>query len=290
MKKLLTAIAAAAAIFSASGCSGVCHQVESQQQCVQGNPLEDIAKSIVCVQSKGTYQDEQGETFTTAQFGSGLAYKQEGGWSYVTTNHHVVDLPDEIRRLDFFSPLPAKVWKKVDQKITIVDGKGDTNPDDDILLELIREDETLDTVVLRSETPLYVSSAYEVSSLQEHLADEVYVLGVPLAFEKGVTKGIVFNPQVELGGHYYTMLDITVQPGHSGSPVFVKEKDGRMYLVGQIRICMPFAVGICGGFGLATEMSELEDIWKINQKEPAHPPLYRAPEKEVMGHRNGRES
>jgi len=280
MKKLLTAIVAAATIISAPGCSSVCYPVESEQQCVQSDPLEDIFKSIVCVRSKGKYQDENGDTFTTAQFGSGLAYKQEAGWSYVTTNHHVVNLPDEISRVDFFSAMPAKVWKKIEQEIAIVDSKYDSNSADDILLELIREDQSLDTVVLRAETPLYVSRAYEVSSLQEHLADDVYVLGVPLAFERGVTKGIVFNPQVELDGHYYTMLDITVQPGHSGSPVFVKEDDGRIYLVGQIRICMPHAMGICGGFGLATEMSELEDVWRINQKEPAHSPFYRVPEEE----------
>ncbi|MBI2103270.1 trypsin-like peptidase domain-containing protein [Candidatus Woesearchaeota archaeon] len=268
MKKVLTSIMAAATIFSSGSCANVYQAVETQQQSYQQSALEDILQSVVCLRNTTTYVNPEGEKREAIVFGTGFAYKREDDWSYVTTNNHVGNMPETQVSQDMFGLSPPVTWKKVEAKVEIIESRFDANPKDDIPLEIVRSDAEVDTLVLKTRTPLHIAHSYRVSSLQEHFADTVYVTGVPLGFNKGIVEGIVFNPQVTLNGHNYTMLDITIQPGQSGSPVFIKGTDNEFYLVGQIRACMPSAWGICGGFGLAIEMSELQDVWRIGQYEP----------------------
>lgn len=269
MKQLLASLAAAATIFSGSSCCSPYYQVmEAEQQCSRQDALEDILQSVVCLRTTTLYQNEEkGEERSEAAFGTGFVYKREDGWTYLTTNNHVGNRPEKIEELELFGAA-KHTWKKVKDNVMIIDNRLDENPNDDVPLEVVRYDEGLDTMVLRTRVPLHVAHLYLLSSAQRRSGDVVYVTGIPLAFEKGVTEGVVFNPQVTLENKSYAMLDLTIQPGHSGSPVFVKGDDNHFYLIGQIRMCMPAFFGICGGFGLATPISELQDVWRIDQDEP----------------------
>ncbi len=271
MKKLLTSLAAAATLFSSSGCANLYPIVEAQQQNYRTGVLEDILGSIVCLRNKTTFLDEEGKPAEQVLFGTGFVYKRENGWSYVTTNYHVGSRPEKEIVAGPFG-LGTETWTKQKENVAIVDSRFDTKGEDDIALEMVRGDKELDTIVFRTKMPLHVAHSYQISPVQERFGEVVYVIGAPLGFEKGVTEGIVFNPQVKLENHHYTMLDVTVQPGHSGSPVFVRDVNNELYLIGQVRICMPSQWGICGGFALATEISELQDVWKIGMDEPVPVP------------------
>ncbi len=269
MKKLLASIATAAAILSAPGCSSVYQAVETQQQISRENALEDILQSVVCVRNTATYVNQQShKTTQRAVFGTGFVYKREDGWSYLTTSEHVAKQAEKEEVLNFFDMSHPDIWTKVSEEITIVDNKYDKNASDDISLGVVRADDELDTIVLRTKTPLHVSHAYHIGTIQKHPGDPVYVVGFPLGFDRGTTNGTIFNPSVKLEGREYTMMDVTTQPGHSGSPVFVRGTNNEFYLIGQMRICMPYAGGIGGGFGLATEISELQSVWRIGREEP----------------------
>lgn len=269
MKKLLASIAAAATIFTAPGCTSVYQAVQTQQQISRESALEDILRSVVCIRNTATYVNQQDQQVVKrAIFGTGFVYKREDGWSYLTTNNHVGNQPEKEEVPNFFDMSHPDIWTKVKEELSIVDNRADQNSADDIPLSVVRNDEELDTLVMKTKTALHVAHSYHLGTIQEHVGDPVYVVGFTLGFAGGVTEGTIYNPSVKIDGNEYTMLDITTQPGHSGSPVFVKGTDNELYLVGQIRMCMPSAMGICGGFGLATEISELQSVWRIDKHEP----------------------
>ncbi len=269
MKKLLASIAAAATIFTAPSCSSVYQAVETQQQISRESALEDILRSVVCLRNTAMYVNQNnGERTTRSTFGTGFVYKREDGWSYLTTSEHVGKQAEREIVQDFFNSGNPEIWNKVSEEVTIVDNKFDKNKKDDILLSVVRSDTELDTIVLKTRTPLHIAHSYRIGTIQEHPGDPVYVVGFPLGFAKAVTEGTISNPSVKLEGQEYTMIDINTQPGHSGGPVFVRGTDNELYLIGQMRLCMPYAFGIGGGFGLATEISELQSVWRIGQEEP----------------------
>ncbi len=268
MKKLLASIAAAATIFTAPSCTSVYQAVETQQQISRESALEDILRSVVCLRNTSVYvNQDSGERTTRSTFGTGFVYKREDGWTYLTTNEHVGKQTEKEVVQNFFNPEP-EIWNKVSEEVSIVDNKFDKDKKDDILLSVVRSDTELDTIVLKTKTPLHVAHSYRIGTIQEHVGDQVYAIGYPLGLTKAVTKGIISNPSVKLEGTDHTMMDMTTQPGQSGSPVFVRGTDNELYLIGQMRMGMPYAMGIGGGFGLATEISELQSVWRIGQEEP----------------------
>ncbi len=268
MKKLLASIAAAATIFTTPSCSSVYQAVETQQQIAREDALEDILRSVVCIKNTATYvNQDSGETTIRSTFGTGFVYKREDGWSYLTTNEHVGKQKEKEVVQNFFNSGQPETWNKVNEEVSIVDNKFDKDKKDDIVLSVVRGDSELDTIVLRTKTPLHVARSYRIGTIEEHVGDQVYSVGYPLGFTKAVTEGTISNPSVKLEGTNHTMIDLNTQPWQSGSPVFVRGTDNELYLIGQLRICMPYAMGIGGGFGLATEISELQSVWRIGQEE-----------------------
>ena len=76
MKKLLTSMAAAAAIFSSGGCGNVYQAVETQQQSYQQSALEDILQSVVCLRNTTTYVNPEGEKIAVVRDSSSFERKK----------------------------------------------------------------------------------------------------------------------------------------------------------------------------------------------------------------------
>ncbi len=268
MRKTLIAMAMALSIAGAPSCSTVHQYLETQEQQVKEDALEDIVRSVVCVRNRTTYVSPKGDQRETVQVhGTGFAYKRENGWTYLATNDHVGHLPDKQVVFQFFNPKANGIWLKEKEVLTLVDNYADQNEDDDVSVSVVRSDEEIDTMVLRTKKPLHVAHSYRIRSAPTHVGDQAYVVGLPLAATKAVTEGIIANPNFAHDEIQYLLLDITIQPGNSGSPVFQRESNGEFYLIGQIRKCMPYT-GMCGGFGMATNISELQETWRINTNEP----------------------
>lgn len=160
--------------------------------------VDKVYNSVVQVQN---YQNS-----TLAGTGSGFVYKQDKNYSYLLTNHHVVEKGT---------------------KFSIVNALGET-----IDATLLGSDEYLDLAVLRIALNTNMPALTVADMTKLKTGDQVMVVGSPVGDEyfNTVTNGIIsgLNRLVEVslssGGNDWVMeviqTNAAVNPGNSGGPMF----------------------------------------------------------------------
>ncbi len=226
-------------------------------------PLEELAKSVVCVRLTVQYEAARPNAKGTAETkmsGTGFVFDYDGRYSYIITAEHVVDISHTLKGM-------AKCGKKgtpctsmflpVAAEYSVVDNREDNDSSNDISLELIAADVEHDIAILRTETELPVAHSYYVGNAESlHIGEDAYSIGYPAGEMRLVVSGIVSNTDNNINGlKDRKVLNLSMDSGQSGSPYFVKRGD-KYYLMG---ICQAtfrvqgrsFAAGIC---------TDIEDI------------------------------
>ena len=153
MGKLVNLVVAASLLYGVNG-SCVPQQVNSLmgsakiEQVEKTNSLGELVESVYCVRTERVYEDPYGKRLTQIASGSALAYQEEGNYSYIITNQHLMG-DEEIY-------VNGGNFRKVSIAPSIVDYGGDKNTADDISLELVWESEKLDLAILRTPAKLKV--------------------------------------------------------------------------------------------------------------------------------------
>ena len=227
---------------------------------------EKIRKSVYCIKNVTTYEyrykdpkdpeKEKIQRSEEAAWGTGFVYSQKNGYYYLITNYHVANMPE-------YTPK----GKKVKAMWYIVDNIYDQNTKDDIPLEYVGGKNDMDVAILKTKHPLnvYPYAIGDSSELKE--GHVVFVEGYPLGETKATVDGIVsnMNPRkFEMGGgittNYDILLDVSVNPGNSGSPVFAL-RDGRFEWVGLVH-----ASYYAEGMKLAIKINEIKKFLKKVEK------------------------
>lgn len=168
--------------------------------------------------------------------GTGVAYQQLAGETYLLTNAHVADWPEIT---DAAHPVDgvASGCKRVGTSLKIVDDENDDYAADDIPLTRVVSDTALDAAVVKSRVPLRIMPYRIGRSSLLKAGDAVVVQGFPLGAFRAITTGQVINTHDhdEYGdwNHDDFVIDAPLSAGNSGSPVFaVSQRTGEYELVG----------------------------------------------------------
>jgi len=253
MKKTLTAAIATVLLLNPFGCNSKISPsrhntlVEENQHRWKTN-LEDILKSSYCIRE--VVKDEQGK-YSIAGYASAVAIKKEGGFTYLTTSAHVYTSSKE---------------DKLEHRFFIVENSHDTDPSDDIPIELINyHPNELDTALIRVKGDLHVSNKYKIKEdLKLTPGDEIILVGYPLSFDNLPTKGMVSKVYDE-----GIVLDLTVNFGNSGGLAFYKDGRGDFYLVGQLSGCLisnPI-LHTCAALALVKPIDKIKKAWEIEHND-----------------------
>lgn len=167
-----------------------------------GTPAEvyaAVADTVVEVRASGTVSGALGATATVSGAGSGVIYGESQHYSYIVTNHHVVDGYSSVH-------------------VRLTDGR-------ELPAEVIGTDFLTDIAVLRvSLTGLSLACVGDSDSL--HPGQEVVAIGNPLGTLGGsITDGLVSGPVrriVKVGGVSMSLIQSStpVSPGNSGGGLF----------------------------------------------------------------------
>ncbi len=247
MVRGLVSLAAAGGLFLAS--SNCCmpranrEYIEGYQDAVtetETASLEHLVSSTYCLDTQLLYQDEEGNHITPGGYGTGFGYRKVDGYHYLLTNQHVLGhMEHEVGLVKF---------KRLHSRVKIIDSRFDEYEEDDISLEIVFESSDLDLAIIRTESEINLlpENRYADSSTLK-FGEEVYLVGYPMGLFPVVTKGIVANPgnfvededsifkdeknQITIPASAKKILDLSINPGNSGSPFFVK-RDGVLYWAG----------------------------------------------------------
>lgn len=262
MKKLTSIVTAALMI----GCPSSFNSDKLTKDLTIQDKLEDIRKSVHCIRQEVEYVTPSGVVSTVVMHGTAFVYDTINGMEYVISNEHVVSRTPEI-----YSPEPGIVLTKQKDLVKLVLSGEDNNPEDDIILERIdgrryhfnserNWNVVDDTFVLKANDQkdyIYQSGAYEINlEIKPRISDTVYVLGCREADGIFLLKGVVSNESYNSTEESDALaIDISTEHGSSGSPVFI-ERDGKLYLVGQIRKFLKSPM-----LGIATKVNDLVPYW-----------------------------
>ncbi len=200
--------------------------------------LDSILESVHCVRTSASYRLEGADASypekTRTAHGTAFAYMRKGGYTYLVTNAHVVDEPEQITKqvLDIGPEglgIVTLTYSRSDMISWLVEDDDDSDESDDVQLELVAKHAGTDIAVVRTRKVLQVSDAYSLESdVRQDIGEEVYVVGYPGGVLPAVTKGIVSNDGHEFsGGHVLETLDAAATFGNSGSPYFLS-RGGRL--------------------------------------------------------------
>lgn len=254
MKKDLVSVVAAAAFLiggaaTQSGCVTMMEQakinsaIEHREHSLRKD-LEDIAKSVHCIRQTVEYRKAGAAagdpTETKIWHGTAFAYTKRDGYTYLVTNHHVVDSPKEMPILKIMpGALTIENYVKVSEKLELVDDKNDKKKDDDILVEKVDSTKVPDAAVIRTRSNIYVASSFiRDDTIRPKRWEEAYVVGFPAAMFQNGTKGIVSRPGYDWPGEgTVDVLDLHILGGNSGSPYFIR-RGNTLYWGGIVEATM----------------------------------------------------
>ncbi|MBT5022127.1 trypsin-like peptidase domain-containing protein [Candidatus Woesearchaeota archaeon] len=225
------------------------------------NNINNLAESVYCIKTKAEYNFNN-ENKTIQGTGTGFVYKVNNNHSYIITNAHVVNFPETILDFDINSGL--KLYSKNSEKINIIDNIRDSNPADDIPLELVIMNTELDIAILRTPSKLKKSNKFIVDPTINPIPGETaYLIGYHLGYFKGISKGIVANPAVGFTiakdrEKHFIIFDISGDRGSSGGPYFI-QRENKLYWVGTNCVKLS-ADGFMGG----VHISEYKDMLAFN--------------------------
>jgi len=168
--------------------------------------------------------------------GTGFGYRQQNGETFILTNQHVAEWPpvtDDEHKVDDIPP----GCKRVSDALRIVESERDTYDRDDIPLQRVVTDKSMDMAVLKAHAllPILPWKVGRSADLKER--NVVDVRGFPLGAFKATNVGKVvstFDHDDEKDwDHVDFVVDAQLSPGNSGSPVLaVSCRTGEFELVG----------------------------------------------------------
>jgi len=168
--------------------------------------------------------------------GTGFGYRQQNGETYILTNHHVAEWPavtDDEHKVDDVPP----GCKKVSDQLKIVESERDTYDRDDMPLQRVVTDKSMDMAVLKAHVllPILPWKVGRSADLKER--NVVDVRGFPLGAFKATNVGKVVSTydhdDEKDWDHVDFVVDAQLSPGNSGSPVLaVSCRTGEFELVG----------------------------------------------------------
>ena len=168
--------------------------------------------------------------------GTGFGYRQQNGETFILTNHHVAEWPavtDDEHKVDDVPP----GCKRVSDALRIVESERDTYDRDDIPLQRVVTDKSMDMAVLKAHAllPILPWKVGRSTDLKER--NVVDVRGFPLGAFKATNVGKVVSTydhdDEKDWDHVDFVVDAQLSPGNSGSPVLaVSCRTGEFELVG----------------------------------------------------------
>ena len=168
--------------------------------------------------------------------GTGFGYRQQNGETYILTNQHVAEWPpvtDDEHKVDDVPP----GCKRVSDSLRIVESERDTYDRDDIPLQRVVTDKSMDMAVLKAHAllPILPWKVGRSADLKER--NVVDVRGFPLGAFKATNVGKVVSTfdhdDEKEWDHVDFVVDAQLSPGNSGSPVLgVSCRTGEFELVG----------------------------------------------------------
>ena len=168
--------------------------------------------------------------------GTGFGYRQQNGETSLLTNHHVAEWPavtDDDHKIDDVPP----GCKRVSDQLKIVESERDTYDRDDIPLQRVVTDKSMDMSVLKAHAllPILPWKVGRSADLKER--NVVDVRGFPLGAFKATNVGKVVSTydhdDEKDWDHVDFVVDAQLSPGNSGSPVLaVSCRTGEFELVG----------------------------------------------------------
>jgi serine protease Do len=172
----------------------------------------------------------------TLAHGTGFGYRQQNGETFILTNHHVAEWPavtDDEHKVDDVPP----GCKRVSDALRIVESERDTYDRDDIPLQRVVTDKSMDMAVLKAHAllPILPWKVGRSADLKER--NVVDVRGFPLGAFKATNVGKVVSTydhdDEKDWDHVDFVVDAQLSPGNSGSPVLaVSCRTGEFELVG----------------------------------------------------------
>jgi serine protease Do len=169
--------------------------------------------------------------------GTGFAYREQGGETYLLTNQHVADWPQVTDTHHKVEDVPAGC-KRVSDTLKIVDNEDDDYGGDDVPLTRVVADEALDAAVVKARAKLRLLPYRLGRAAQLQTGDVVLIRGFPLGAFQAVNTGKVVNPydkdHYKEWDHVDFIIDAPLSTGNSGSPVLaVSKRTGEYELVGM---------------------------------------------------------
>lgn len=168
--------------------------------------------------------------------GTGFAYREEGGETYLLTNRHVVAWPSVTDATHAVEDVPAGC-KLTGEAMKIVDNEDDDYAADDLPLSRVVADVALDMAVVKAHARLHLLPYRVGRSAALHVGDVVMVRGFPLGAFQAYNTGKVVNPydhdEYKDWDHVDFIIDAPLSQGNSGSPVLaLSRRTGEYELVG----------------------------------------------------------
>src|SRR5215813_3131942 len=172
----------------------------------------------------------------TMAHGTGFGYRQQNGETLILTNQHVAEWPpvtDEEHKVD---EVPSGC-KRISDALRIVESERDTYDRDDIPLQRVVTDKSMDMAILKAHAllPILPWKVGHSADLKER--NVVDVRGFPLGAFKATNVGKVVSTydhdDEKDWDHVDFVVDAQLSPGNSGSPVLaVSCRTGEFELVG----------------------------------------------------------
>ncbi len=200
--------------------------------------------------------------------GTGFGYRQQNGETLILTNQHVAEWPavtDEEHRVD---EVPAGC-KRVSDSLKIVESERDTYDRDDIPLQRVVTDKSMDVAVLKAHLllPILPWKVGRSADLKER--NVVDVRGFPLGAFKATNVGKVVSTydhdDERDWDHIDFVVDAQLSPGNSGSPVLaVSCRTGEFELVGL------YHAGYAGNtpLNVVVAIDQVRDLMTTLKKSP----------------------
>jgi len=285
MKKMISTLAAALFAVSIGSTQPGCVasrdlrpsviDIVSQMESHTTQDLENIVRSVRCLRSKALYlldiesASPAPPTKSRTGHGTAFAYMHKGGYTYLITNTHVVQDPEELVEITL-SPGPepgtagisVSRYLKIAQVNQLVDDASDDDDSDDIDLEVVATNEELDIAVVKTRSFIPNFGAYLVDTgIEPEVGEEVYVVGYPRGRYSAVTRGIIAHPDHidDDDGEHLDILDVNSTFGNSGSPYFVR-RGGALYWAGIMGKISTYPESRSTMFTLGTPISTFADM------------------------------
>jgi len=168
--------------------------------------------------------------------GTGFGYRQQNGETFILTNQHVAEWPpvtDDEHKVEDVPP----GCKRVSDALKIVESERDTYDRDDIPLQRVVTDKSMDMAVLKAHALLPILPWKVGRSAELKERNVVDVRGFPLGAFKATNVGKVVSTydhdDEKDWDHVDFVVDAQLSPGNSGSPVLaVSCRTGEFELVG----------------------------------------------------------